>query len=306
MDTFNFQGKPSRNSLPMISRKFENFEWIDFCNPNKEDLTEIAERHQLDFHQIKDSLEPGHLPKFEKEANYQFLILRAFTSEIGQGATSITAFSSKIAFFFNDKKLITIHRITFDFIDSFNTNFAQVEDLLLFLIHKMLNTYQSPLIELDKRIEAFENTIFLENDAKVSMEDLYYLKMQTRITKKLLLIFQQVMNQLEVGKKNKSSVQDFKDRLVQLILTYDEVLENANNLLNTFHSVNSKKTNDTIKLLTVFSAFFLPLTFIVGIYGMNFEEMPELSWKYGYFFTLGGMCFISIFIFLWFKRRRII
>lgn len=267
------------DSTPIISRTFENFEWTDFCDPNKEDLKEIAEKYQLDFHQIKDSLEPGHLPKFEKESNYQFLILRAFTSSMGQGATSITEFSSKIAFFYNEKKLITIHRIKFDFIDSFNANFAQVEDLLLFLIHKMLNTYQPPLDELDKRIEEFENTIFLKNDAKVSMEDLYYLKKQTRITKKLLVIFQHVMNQLEVGKKNKSAVQDFKDRLFQLILKYDEVLENANNLLNTYHSVNSKKTNDTIKLLTVFSAFFLPLTFIVGIYGMNFENMPELTWE---------------------------
>ena len=61
------------DSTPMISRTFENFEWTDFCDPNKEDLKEIAEKYQLDFHQIKDSLEPGHLPKYEKEANYQFL-----------------------------------------------------------------------------------------------------------------------------------------------------------------------------------------------------------------------------------------
>jgi hypothetical protein len=64
---------------------------------------------------------------------------------MGQRATTITEFSSKIAFFYNEKKLITIHRNPFDFIDSFNFQFHQVEDLLLFLIHKMLNTYQPPL-----------------------------------------------------------------------------------------------------------------------------------------------------------------
>lgn len=291
---------------PIISRTFENFEWTDFCNPNKDGLAEMAEKYQLDYHQIKDSLEPGHLPKFEKESNYQFLILRAFTSSIGQRATTITEFSSKIAFFYNEKKLITIHRIPFDFIDSFNLTFNQVEDLLLHLIHKMLNSYQPPLVELDGRIEEFENTIFLKNEAKVSMEDLYYLKMQTRITKKLLIIFQNVMHQLEVGRKNKSALQDLKDRLFQLILKYDEVLENANNLLNTWHLVNAKRTNDTIKLLTVFSAFFLPLTFIVGIYGMNFENMPELTWKYGYFVALFIMIIISVFIFIWFRKRKII
>jgi magnesium transporter len=76
--------------------------------------------------------------------------------------------------------------------------------------------------------------------------------------------------------------------------------------LNSYHSVNSKKTNDTIKLLTVFSAFFLPLTFIVGIYGMNFENMPELTWKYGYFMALFMMVIISVFIFIWFRKRKII
>jgi magnesium transporter len=260
----------------------------------------------LDFHQIKDSLEPGHLPKFEKESNYQFLILRAFTSTNNQVASTITEFSNKIAFFYNEKKLITIHRSSFDFIENCDASFEQVEDLLLHLIHKMLNSYQPPLNEFDKRIEEFEKTIFLKNEDKVSMEDLYYLKMQTRITKKLLIIFQNVMHQLEVGQKNKSALQDLKDRLVQLILKYDEVLENANNLLNTWHSVNTKKTNDTIKLLTVFSAFFLPLTFIVGIYGMNFKYMPELEWKYGYFMALAMMVSLAIFIFIWFKKSKII
>lgn len=287
-------------------RTFKNFKWTDFQNPERSGLDEIASKYQLDFHQIKDSLEPGHLPKFEKESNYQFLILRAFTSTNNQVASTITEFSNKIAFFYNEKKLITIHRSSFDFIENCDASFEQVEDLLLHLIHKMLNSYQPPLNEFDKRIEEFEKTIFLKNEDKVSMEDLYYLKMQTRITKKLLIIFQNVMHQLEVGQKNKSALQDLKDRLVQLILKYDEVLENANNLLNTWHSVNTKKTNDTIKLLTVFSAFFLPLTFIVGIYGMNFKYMPELEWKYGYFMALAMMVSLSIFIFIWFKKSKII
>lgn len=294
------------DSTPIISRTFENFEWTDFQNPDKSRLDDIAKKYQFDFHQIKDSLEPGHLPKFEKESNYQFLILRAFTSTNNQVASTITEFSNKIAFFYNEKKLITIHRSSFDFIENCEASFEQVEDLLLHLIHKMLNSYQPPLNEFDKRMEEFEKTIFLKNEDKVSMEDLYYLKMQTRITKKLLIIFQNVMHQLEVGRKNKSALQDLKDRLVQLILKYDEVLENANNLLNTWHSVNTKKTNDTIKLLTVFSAFFLPLTFIVGIYGMNFKYMPELEWKYGYFMALAMMVSLALFIFIWFKKSKII
>jgi len=61
-----------------------------------------------------------------------------------------------------------------------------------------------------------------------------------------------------------------------------------------------------MKLLTIFSAFFLPLTFVVGIYGMNFENMPELKWQKGYFLTLGIMAVIVSVIYFWFKRKRII
>jgi magnesium transporter len=61
-----------------------------------------------------------------------------------------------------------------------------------------------------------------------------------------------------------------------------------------------------LKVLTIFSAFFRPLTFLVGVYGMNFKFMPELNWEYGYYLTWGAMLGISLSIFIWFKRREII
>ncbi|GAB4110810.1 MAG: magnesium/cobalt transporter CorA [Thermoflexibacter sp.] len=296
---------PMQNSIQKVE-KFTNFVWIDIWQPDRASLNRIAEEHNLDVFQIKDSLEAGHLPKFEKQDAYNFLILRAFTSTIEQGATTINELSNKIAFFYNGDKLISIHRKPFDFLNNLNKEFIKAEDLLLYLIHKMVETYQPPLNELDKKIEDFEKTIFLKDYSKVSLEDLYFLKTQTRITKKLLQLFQSVVNQIEVSEDSKTALQDIKDRLLSLILNYDEVLENANNLLNTYHSVNAQKSNDVMKLLTIFSAFFLPLTFVVGIYGMNFENMPELKWQNGYFLTLGTMVVISGIIYLWFKRKRII
>jgi magnesium transporter len=286
--------------------QYNNFVWVDICHPSKASLDQIAEENQLDYFQIKDSLEPGHLPKFEKQPTYNFLILRAFTSTIHQGATTVNELSNKIAFFYNEQKLITIHRKQFDFLESINKEYQSPEEILLHLIHKMVQTYQHPLDDLDEKITQIEKIIFLKDNARISLKDLYFLKSQARITKKLLHLFQNVILQIEVSEPSKTALQDIKDQLLSLILNYDEVLENANNLLNTYLSVNAQKSNDVMKLLTIFSAFFLPLTFVVGIYGMNFEHMPELKWEMGYFLTLGAMAVIALIIYLWFKRKRIL
>jgi magnesium transporter len=170
----------------------------------------------------------------------------------------------------------------------------------------MIVSFDEPSRRLSDKVDDIEKTIFLKGNSKISLEDLYFHKSQTRITKKLLQIMQNVINQVEVSDKSKSALQDIKDKILSLILSYDEVSEDSNNLLNTYLSVNAQKNNDVMKLLTIFSAFFLPLTFIAGIYGMNFENMPELTWQAGYFLTLGVMAVVAIVIYVWFKRKRII
>jgi magnesium transporter len=285
--------------------QFENFLWIDILKPDKESLIEIANKHQLDYYLIQDSLQPGHLPKFEKHPDYNFLILRAFTSEANY-ITNITELSNKIAFFYNDRKLITVHRTRFPFLDNLPKDFESTQSLLLAIIHRMISSFQGPLQKLDANIDELEKRIFLGNLQDISLEDLYYQKTQSRITKKLLVLSQSAFQMLDVEAELKPAHHDIKDDLVRLILDYDEVLESAHHLLNTFLSVNAQKNNDVMKLLTVFSAFFLPLTFIAGIYGMNFEYMPELHHPYAYFTTLVLMVALSIFIFFWFKRKKIL
>ena len=135
---------------------------------------------------------------------------------------------------------------------------------------------------------------------------MYYQKAETRISRKLLLLTQNVINQVVVPQESSSALQDVKDNLIKLILEYEEATENAVNLMNTFLSVTAQKNNDVVKLLTVFSAFFLPLTFIVGVYGMNFDFMPELRWQYGYLYVILFMVFVSVIIYSWFKRKSII
>ena len=97
--------------------------------------------------------------------------------------------------------------------------------------------------------------------------------------------------------------QDLRESIESLYTYADEIHDNVNNLLTVQLNIASHRTNEVMRVLTVFSAFFLPLTFIVGIYGMNFQFMPELGWRYGYPMTIGLMVGVCLTIFLWFRHR---
>lgn len=284
---------------------YDNFKWIDIGKPQKDQLEKIADEYKLDYLQILDSLEHGHLPKFEKLPEYNFAILRAYVGENNDKYSTVKELSNKIAFFYNDKKVITIHRANFDFLENINQKFNNTYQLLIFIITKMMQTFIQPSIWHSNRIDDVEKAVFLKDYTKISLEDLYFQKSQTRISKKLLMITQDVVNKIIVDDESKTALQDVKDKILSLILIYDEVAEDANNLMNTYLSVTAKKSNDVIKLLTIFSVFFLPLTFLVGVYGMNFDFMPELRWKYGYLFVWMMMILVSLMIYFWFKKRKI-
>ncbi len=284
-------------------KSFSSFTWFDFCNPTQNDLKEIAAQYQLDLFQIMDSLEVGHLPKYEQQANYSFLILRAYTAQPNDRVNSISDISNKIAFFYKDDKLITIHRTPFAFLQQLSSEYSHCEALLLAIVKAMVDTYSEPSKLLSDQIDVMEQTIFLRDYKKISLTELYFQKTKTRITKKLLQITQQVLHQVAVSAANKSALADINDSMLNLVLVYEEVLDNAHTILNTYLSINAQKSNDVMKVLTVFSAFFLPLTFIVGVYGMNFEHMPELQWANGYYIILGLMLLITLGIYRWFKKK---
>ena len=286
--------------------KFETFEWIDICRPEEKELIEIAQEFDLGIYQIRDSLEMGHLPKMEKNTQYEFLLLRAYSAKLTDRVTNINELSNKIAFFYNAGKVISIHRADFDFLNDVKYQFKYSEQLVIYFVRKMIDTFKEPSRYLSEKVDSLEQTIFIKDFSKISLEELYYHKSQTRISKKLLHITQSVLHQMQVHDENKSALQDAKDNIQSLILTYEEVADDSMNLLNTYLSVNAQKSNDVMKLLTIFSAFFLPLTFIVGVYGMNFDNMPELKWHSGYYVSLTVMIIITIIIFLWFRRKKIL
>lgn len=284
----------------------ESFRWIDLENPTEEELRDITDPFNIDINLLEDSLEYGHLPKIEKVNDYTFIILRAFSADPNENVTTVAELSNKIAFFINSSHLLTVHRANFDFLGRKVKSYSDNEALMLDIINDLLLSYEKPIELQSEKMDEFERDIFLRNGQEMSVKALYYQKTKARISKKILLLTQNVLNQMEVNEDFSSTLQDLKDTTVSYLLHYDEIIETANSLLNAYMSVTAQKSNDVMKLLTIFSAFFLPLTFIAGLYGMNFENIPELRWKNGYFMTLAIMVLVSIIIYLWFRRKRII
>ena len=102
-----------------------------------------------------------------------------------------------------------------------------------------------------------------------------------------------------------TEITDLKDKYKDVIADFDHLNSQALNLISMFLALSDQKANQTMKILTRFSVYFLPITFLAGLYGMNFENMPELSLKYGYVATLILMAVIVLSTFIYFRRKKL-
>lgn len=292
------------------------FNWIDITNPTREELTEVATKYNFDRRLVEDSLQPEHLPKYEMINNIQFLIIRVYSATASPDADTIQELTDKIAIFIDTDFIITIHRLEYDFLSEINhkhvdTGNCQTSyDVLQRIIHKALTTYDAPLAKLIEEVEDYESKIFLKKKTPDLLENLYFTKRKAYVIGKVTNLSRTILDNLQ-NKINAPDLNNLRDALLKVYTNSDQVVDHASSLLNTYLSIQSQrtneasqKTNEVVRVLTVFSVFFMPLTFIVGIYGMNFDVMPELKWTWGYYGTLGLCAIVAGIIYFWFKRKR--
>lgn len=285
--------------------------WLDITDPTKEELMEHSKQYNLDYYALADCLEPAHLPKKEIFHDFIFLILRVY-DDTSRNPSSIQEMSHKIAIFYSDKVILTIHRFHASIIEEIRTKYldpgfiGETTEIATKIMYYAVKSYEPNTVLLSAKIDRMERQVFVGRQTRVSLEQLYYLKNSCRLDRRILSLSKDVILQHTTTERDKGALQDVKDLLQKLILSLDETHDDASNLSAIYLSMVSLKTNDVMKVLTIFSAFFMPLTFIVGIYGMNFEFMPELEWRMGYPVIMLVMALISGVIFWWFKRKRIL
>lgn len=283
--------------------------WIDIQAPTTEDLEQIANSHQIHQKNLEDCLEADHLPKFEHTEPLKFMITRVILGTSREDHT-VQEISSKLSMFYDENTLITVHRLPLDFIEDLIIRYIEThkinepKDIAIKLIKGSLRSFEKFQNELNQQIDQIEDTIFIKSRKANLLEDLYFLKRQSNIGKKLLLLTREVLTGIQGHQKPSADLQDAQDLHNKVELLYDQLIEDVNNLLTVYLSVSSQKTNDVMKVLTVFSAFFLPITFLVGAYGMNFKNMPELESSWGYPAIWALMIGIVVFIYIWFRRKQ--
>jgi magnesium transporter len=295
------------------------FTWLDLVHPTREELAEVARRYRLHSTSVQDSLDPEHLPKYERIAGTTFLIIRAIDPSAPPHCASVQEMTRKLAVFYGPDFLITIHRTEHPYLQMVQEEFRQRaaqqggtgetgEFLLAHLLSDLVNaavaTYEKPLEEAETAIEAFEKTLFGEEDFTGVLRRIYHEKRRVALMKRMLRhVLDVIQKMVPASEPTAPLYQDLQENAQSVHFYADELLEDVNNLLSVHIALAAHSTNEVVRVLTIFSVFFLPLTFIVGIYGMNFRYMPELEQRWGYPAVLGLMGLVTLTIYLWFRRR---
>ncbi|MBS1729383.1 MAG: magnesium transporter CorA [Bacteroidetes bacterium] len=286
------------------------YQWLDIVMPSETELNKLSKEFHLHRYTLRDCLEPDHLPKYEDLGETRFIITRVLLNPPTNEVKTLQEMSTKLAIFYNEHFILTIHRLPQEFLKDIKLKYLEngkcrtTNELVTKIIWNVLHTYDDPVIQLSEEAEECEIKIFLKNLQSSMLEELYIIKRKAAVCNKLLLLTGEVISTIRTDENDLVALQDVKDLHKKLMMMYNQVHEDVTNLLNIYLSLSAQRTNEVVKLLTIFSVFFMPLTFIVGVYGMNFHFMPELETRWGYPAVLLLMAIIIIVIFLWFKRKK--
>lgn len=294
-----------------------NTKWVDLVHPSKEDLMSLAPMLNVPERILINALNPDHLPKFESFNMTNVIYLRIIDPNKKAAAINIQQLTTKITIIMHKDLILTIHRLDPDFIVQLREecnndgNSHNQKDLVRSIVTHSLMTYDGPLTNLEHRADDFEEKIFKISKSRAIIREGYYIKRKASAFRKCLKFSLDILSSLQNHPEFIwKDFQGIKEHTERFLFYTEDVLENVTGLLNLHISLSSQKTNvasyrtnEVMRVLTVFSIFFLPLNFLAGVYGMNFEHMPELKHPFGYVAVLLFMGSISLGIFIWVHKK---
>jgi len=283
--------------------------WVDL-----EGRTQIYEQRLLDwgFHPlaVEDVFTLQHQPKLEEYADHLFLIVRGIDFNRAKLETL------KLAAFLQPSRLVTCHRApmrsvhaVLQKLEETGRGRSSMPHLLYRLCDELVDLY-FPVVEgIGGELEQLEEEIF-DDPRQEQLERLRELSRRLSTVRRVMLPHRQVFNHLAsrrvdfIDDQQAIYFRDVYDNVFRLGDAADQQREQLAAAKDSYLSMVAQRTNEVMKVLTLFSATLLPLTFLAGLYGMNFEYIPETGWRYGYFVVLGLMGTLAGGMLWWFRRRR--
>lgn len=302
----------TETNIHKVDLKKYKWYWVDYNKPTNEEMQLLAEIFHFHPLAIEDCIQEIQRPKLDYYNDYTFYVTHIIREE------DKTIVKDELDFFVGEKFIVTFHHnSSIEITNVWNRvlalkNFDKWNPYYVFyeVLDKIVDNYFPIHYRIEEELRKLE-----DNTHKKSMDRLLNELFETR--NMLLILLHTVnpmrdllyrmlnsqhlnLNRIVERKEYFSDIYDHLLKLSEMVASNREVTAD---IRDSYLSLNSHQTNKIMKTLTIITAIFAPLTFIAGIYGMNFDHIPELYWTNGYFIILGVMSVIAIGMILWFVRK---
>jgi len=289
--------------------------WINIDGLHEVGIIEKIGKH-FSIHPLilEDILHTGQRPKMEDFEDYIFLVVKMFyydekDDEIKMeqvslllGSNFVISFQEREGDIFDPiRERIRNHKGRIRMMKADYLGYA--------LLDTIVDNYFIILEKVGENIENMEEEL-VTRPTPETLQTIHNLKRELIVLRKSIWPLREVVNSLERGESpliNEATgvyLRDVYDHTIQVIDTIETFRDMVSGMLDIYLSSISNKMNEVMKVLTIIATIFIPLTFVAGIYGMNFEFMPELKWHWGYFAALLAMAAVAVFLVFYFRRKR--
>ncbi|GGF12591.1 putative metal ion transporter YfjQ [Halobacillus andaensis] len=282
--------------------------WVDYEKPTQEEIGTLRTYFQFHPLAIEDCLHDLQRPKLDYYEDHTFFVFHALHKK--------SLDRSEINLFLGEDFVVTFHKQPCEEIDSIerllkrNGQNNELDEyfILYQLLDKVVDHYFPIVYDIEDHINEIE-----DNTRNLSMEQLLeelfdrrseLLKIRQTVHPMRDLLYRMLnTHHLEGVRDRKEYFADVYDHLIKVAEIVASNREMTQDIRDSYLSLNSHQTNRTMQILTVISVIFMPLTFVVGVYGMNFVNMPELNTESGYFVVWFIMIAMAVTMVFWFKKK---
>lgn len=287
--------------------------WLDIISEAGVDDDSVLVEFGIHRLAIQDALRPRHPPKIERFGDVLFILLRGLDA----ATNSIDFAAIQLALFLGDRFLVTRHTkrsVSADWL--YEEIKRQPEPmaegpggLAVRLSNNLARRYLEILLELEPRLDDIEEEMFKRPSDALLLELTRYksrLRRLTRIAKyhEQVALKMRTGNEAYFAESLSHDIVDLYEQIERTLSLANLYYQIASDLTDGYIGMTSHRLNRVMQILTVITVVFVPLTFLAGIYGMNFENMPELGTRYGYFLVIGIMLIAAIAQLTYFRRKR--